>query len=94
MNNTNKDLISRKNNLSSNNLNKIGEESCKINIINERQRTLSLRQKSINIEESNGDEKKCAKCGEVNDKFNIYLFDAEINFLLRHALIRLILIII
>ena len=68
----NKEINTRKNNTSSNTLNKIGEESGKINIINERQRTLSLRQKSINIEESNGDEKKCAKCGEVNEKFNIY----------------------
>ena len=68
----NKDVNTRKYNTSSNNLNKIGEESGKINMINERQRTLSLRQKSINIEENNGDEKKCKKCGDTNEKYNLY----------------------
>jgi hypothetical protein len=69
----NKEINTRKNNTSSNTLNKIGEESGKVNMVNERQRTLSLRQKSINIEEgNNGDEKKCKKCGEVNDKYVLY----------------------
>ena len=68
----NKEANVRKYNTSSNTLNKIGEESNKVNVINERQRTLSLRQKSMIIEEGNSDEKKCPKCGEVNEKFILY----------------------
>ena len=68
----NKEANTRKYNTSSNNLNKIGEDSNKVNMINERQRTLSLRQKSMIIEEGNSDEKKCPKCGEVNEKFILY----------------------
>ena len=48
------------------------EENNKINLINERQRILSLRQKSINIEEGNNDEKICKKCNEINDKMSLY----------------------
>ena len=69
-NNTNKE--NKKYNTSSNNLNKIGEESNKLNTINERQRTLSLRQKNINLEEGNNDEKKCLRCSEANDKYSLY----------------------
>ena len=72
VNYTNKEANVRKYNTSSNTLNKIGEESNKVNVINERQRTLSLRQKSMIIEEGNSDEKKCPKCGEVTEKFILY----------------------
>ena len=65
----NKEEIKKKLNI---NNNKIPEESNKINLLNERQRTLSLRQKSINIEEGNTDEKICKKCTEINDKINLY----------------------
>ena len=75
-----KEINTRKNNTSSNNLNKIGEESGKINMINERQRTLSLRQKSINIEEGNGDEKRCKKCSEINEKYNLYCLRCGVKY--------------
>lgn len=65
----NKEEIKKKLNI---NNNKFPEENNKINLLNERQRTLSLRQKSINIEEGNTDEKICKKCTEINDKINLY----------------------
>ena len=76
----NKDVNTRKLNMSNNNLNKIGEESGKINMINERQRTLSLRQKSINIEEGNTDEKRCKNCNEINEKYNLYCVRCGLKF--------------
>ena len=75
-----KDINTRKLNMSNNNLNKIGEESGKINMINERQRTLSLRQKSINIEEGNTDEKRCKNCNEINVKYNLYCVRCGLKF--------------
>ena len=66
---SNKEEIKKKINI---NNNKIPEEGNKINLLNERQRILSLRQKSINIEEGSADEKLCKKCGEINDKINLY----------------------
>ena len=68
-NNINKEEIKKKLNV---NNNKAVEETNKINLINERQRILSLRQKSINIEEGNNDEKICKKCNEINDKMSLY----------------------
>ena len=66
---TNKEELKKKLNI---NNTKTPEENNKINLLNERQRILSLRQKSINIEEGSTDEKLCKKCGEINDKINLY----------------------
>ena len=65
----NKEEIKKKLNI---NNNKTPEDTNKINLLNERQRILSLRQKSINIEEGSADEKLCKKCGEINDKICLY----------------------
>lgn len=74
----NKDINMRKYNASNNNLSKIGEESGKVNMINERQRTIYLRQKII--EEGNSDEKKCNNCGEINEKYSLYCIRCGVKF--------------